>query len=342
MFGLFNHLQPLDRSNVQIVLQDQYWTAKGPMTGVVGDQWILQEPLIEVDWQAPRPIDEQKVNAIQYVLKQDINGKLQHQDNDTYSMGKFVGAVARLALIADEIKDSGLLEQAVTKLRKELTPWITRVTYRSTFLYDKTWGGTISADGWLSHGGDYGNGMYNDHHYHNGYYIYAAAVLLKFDPQWPWAQRIVDLIRDIANPSENDPFFPVTRNKDWFVGHSWAQGVDQTEDGKNQESTSEAINAYYAISLFGLVTNNPQIRRIGKVLLATEIRSTMLYWHMPRHGKVYPPPFSNNTMVGVLWSDKADYSTFFGANVEYIHCIQMLPFTPITEFFLAPSSWVKE
>jgi len=43
--------------------------------------------------------------------------------------------------------------------------------------------------------------------------------------------------------------------------------------------------------------------------------------------------------VGVLWGTKADYATFFGAEVEYIHGIQWLPFTPVTELLLAPCAW---
>lgn len=83
-------------------------------------------------------------------------------------------------------------------------------------------------------------------------------------------------------------------------------------DGKNQESTSEAVHAYYAISLFGLVTNQSQVRDFGRLLLAMEIRSTRLYYHMAGNSSVYQQPFSNNGIVGVLWSDKADYATFFG------------------------------
>ena len=37
--------------------------------------------------------------------------------------------------------------------------------------------GTISTEGWLdkTKAVDFGNGIYNDHHYFNGYFIYAAA-----------------------------------------------------------------------------------------------------------------------------------------------------------------------
>ena len=46
-------------------------------------------------------------------------------------------------------------------------------------------------------------------------------------------------------------------------------------------------------------------------------------------------------VVGILWSSKVDHATWFGANLEFIHCIQMLPFTPISEELL-PSSWIQE
>ena len=60
-------------------------------------------------------------------------------------------------------------------------------------------------------------------------------------------------IRDIANPSPEDTYFPVTRHKDWYRGHSWAGGLPLFIAGRNQESSSEAINAYEGVSLFGEV-----------------------------------------------------------------------------------------
>merc|ERR1711994_694687 len=58
-------------------------------------------------------------------------------------------------------------------------------------------------------------------------------------------------------------------------------------------------------------------------------------------GSNFPAPFSDNKAVGIQWSTKVDYATWFGGNVEFIHCIQMLPFTPITEELLRPE-WVEE
>ena len=36
-----------------------------------------------------------------------------------------------------------------------------------------------------------------------------------------------------------------------------------------------------------------------------------------------------------------DYATWFGGYVEFIHCIQMLPFTPISEELLR-EKWIRE
>lgn len=80
---------------------------------------------------------------------------------------------------------------------------------------------------------------------------------------------------------------------------------------------------------------------MGRLALASEIRSTHFYWQIDSKDQIYPSPFADNKVVGVLWGAKVDYATFFGANTEFIHCIQMLPFTPITEELLA-KDWIIE
>jgi endo-1,3(4)-beta-glucanase len=51
-------------------------------------------------------------------------------------------------------------------------------------LYDTTHGGIITKDGLEDFGADFGNGIYNDHHFHYGYHIYAAATIGKTRPQF--------------------------------------------------------------------------------------------------------------------------------------------------------------
>ncbi|KAH3888804.1 hypothetical protein DPMN_012844 [Dreissena polymorpha] len=54
------------------------------------------------------------------------------------------------------------------------------------FQYDAVWGGLILrvTTGNLEFGVDYGFPYYNDHHFHLGYFIYAAAYFVKHHPQW--------------------------------------------------------------------------------------------------------------------------------------------------------------
>ena len=40
-----------------------------------------------------------------------------------------------------------------------------------------------------------------------------------------YSRYLQGLARDIGNPSTADPYYPVTRHRDWFQGHSWASGV---------------------------------------------------------------------------------------------------------------------
>ena len=48
------------------------------------------------------------------------------------------------------------------------------------------------------------------------------------------------------------------QRQDWFLGSSWALGIPTLGgvpymNGRNQESSSEAVNAYYAVALYGHV-----------------------------------------------------------------------------------------
>lgn len=97
--------------------------------------------------------------------------------------------------------------------------------------------------------------MYNDHHFHYGYHILAAAYIAYFDKTWAAQNKdyVNMLVRDIANPSTKDTYFPVSRHFDWYHGHSWAHGLYSSLDGKNQESSSEDIMAMYAIKMWGTI-----------------------------------------------------------------------------------------
>jgi endo-1,3(4)-beta-glucanase len=198
---------------------------------------------------------------------------------------------------------------------------------------------------------NFGNGFYNDHHFHYGYHIYAAAVAAKFDPAWgrKMFDRIMLYVRDIANPTPDDPYFPMFRQKDWFLGSSWASGIISmnTAHGRNQESSSEAIAAYEAVALFGAamaeafqatsegtrVKDAEKIREAGRLLTAMEVSATQRYWHVwnsTTHENTYPAGYKQ-PVVGMLYETMASFQTWFAGGDMASIGIQLLPFTAVSE-----------
>ncbi len=170
-------------------------------------------------------------------------------------------------------------------------------------------------------------------------------------------------IRDFANPVSDDPYFPTFRQKDWYLGSSWASGIVSAENsphGRNEESSSEAISAYEAIALFGSAMvdalsssgtkmtswndTNPalnktklQVARLlqksGQLLTATELQATNRYWHVwssNSHNSTYPAEYQQ-PVVGMLYDTMATFQTWFAPWAVVSYGIQLLPLTPVAE-----------
>merc|ERR1719495_1793156 len=99
--------------------------------------------------------------------------------------------------------ETSLAQQARDRVKPVLQGWLGG-TNGNTLLYDQTWGGVVSQCGLYDQGCDFGNGMYNDHHFHYGYHIYTAAVIAKKDAAWgnEWNDKVLHMISDVAEPSE--------------------------------------------------------------------------------------------------------------------------------------------
>ena len=315
-------------------------TLKGDMTGISGLTWTMEEPLTTIGFESPNGIAPALEQDVRNALAQDVNFSVTAAD--PYFGGKQFSALGRLALIADELGETSLANSYRNTLGAALEQRLSGQD-GDPLLYDNTWGGLVASSGINNAGAAFGQGYYNDHHFHYGYWIYAAAAMAKGNPSWvsTWGDEVMDLIRDIAEPSGADPHYGYMRNKDWFVGHSWAAGLFEFGDSRNQESSSEAVNAWYGVYLYGLAIEDDRIRDLGRMMLATELRATWKYWQINDGEGIYPEPFASNKVVGILWGTKVDHATFFGANLEFIHGIQMLPFTPITEELLR-AEWIEE
>jgi len=72
----------------------------------------------------------------------------------------------------------------------------------------------------------FGSDEYNDHHFHYGYFLYAAGVLCADDSALAAKLApVMDLLAaDIASPTDTG-FFPQWRPFDAYASHSWASGT---------------------------------------------------------------------------------------------------------------------
>jgi endo-1,3(4)-beta-glucanase len=311
----------------------------GMMTGVIGDRWELGEPDVatigQVGITAVRDIPANRKADIAAQLATDVNGlSAVHVDASSYYYaGKKLHRAAELALVADALGDAATRSKVVQWTAAAFEPFI-QGTLGNKLLYDTTWHGIVSKTGLSDSGADFGNGYYNDHHFHWGYFFVAAAIIAKYDTAFrdkvkPWIQT---LIRDVMNPSAQDTRFPVFRSFDWFCGHCFAQGIFASADGKDEESTSEEIAMHYGISIWGLASENADIRRLGQLSLAVSARSIRRYFLMTADNDIHPAQFIGNKVTGIKFENKCDYTTWFGANTEYKHGIQMIPPLPCTEY----------
>ena len=87
------------------------------------------------------------------------------------------------------------------------------------------------------------------------------------------------LVRDIANPSLDDTYFPIVRTFDWFRMQNIADtGPDA--NGGNTESSSESINSNYALMAWGAVTKNDPFQALAAIMTAAEIRTSKAFYQI--------------------------------------------------------------
>ncbi|KAG0045532.1 hypothetical protein BGZ83_009263 [Gryganskiella cystojenkinii] len=314
-------------------------TTKGKMVAYVGSTWHLYEPervtvgFLPDGWSDNVTPEQLKViREHAEVDSQRDFAELTDVDS-MYFAGKGLAKFGLLCLVLkDVLKEEGLvLKKCLEKLKKAFSRFMEN---RQMFplVYDTTWKGMISLQG-LEQGplADFGNSWYNDHHYHYGYFIHAAAIIRYMDPTWRTEELktyVQVLLRDVANPSQDDVFFPVFRSFDWFMGHSWSQGVFVAYDGKDVESISEDINLFYAMSLWANVTEQPNLQHLGQIMLTVARRSIQSYFLLEDDNKNHPPVFVGNKVTGILFENKVDHTTYFSPRIECIQGIQMIPATP--------------
>ncbi len=257
--------------------------------------------------------------------------------DDTYFGGKFLYRGANLLTLAEQLGVTDVASSLRAKLTAQLTMWFDPkgCAQHSTkcFVYDPTIRSMIGLKA------SFGSDEMNDHHFHYGYLLYAAAVVSKNNPTL--ANKIapvVDLLAaDIASP-EPSSNFPQYRNFDPYSGHSWASGTSPFADGNNQESSSEAVNAWNGLALWEQVRGNSSGYDQGRWMMSVEANSAKIYW---TNTDVSTFPAFTSQMVALNWGGKRDYATWFSPEPSAMLGIQLIPMGPYAQYLGGNSARIK-
>ena len=247
---------------------------------------------------------------------------------DGYGTGKVLLKYANLVAIADQLSNSPnvhpldrpLMAVARDKLLNTLKLELARYMGASSFegyqqffqflYYNQDW------DTLIPYNAGYGAGQQiNDHHFHYGYFLHAAAILAMYDPEFiqeasgddNFSGLLEMMARDVANwdrqdPSSTDPVFPFLRNFAPYAGHSYASGHGAFASGNNQESSSEAMNFWTGMALLGEafinagIDSGVKMRDLGVSLYETEA-SNIDQYTFDVDGDIFPVGFVSPTLV---------------------------------------------
>lgn len=347
MFALPHHIQSFTSYSKPAITGLQLNTVtKGIATAVSADYWSMQEVLPVTmgfnPWRAPpttfRNLSRKAIAAIQPIAALEASQDVSAQTNlnSMYYSGKGLSKFATLAYTMHELTDQKDLASALLVKLKAAFNVFAQNQQQFPLLYDTDWKGLVSSASYVTgdSGMDFGNSYYNDHHFHNGYFIHAAAIIGYLDPSWIPANKdfVNALVRDTSNPSSKDQYFPVFRSFDPYNGHSWAKGLYETGDGKDQESSSEDAMYAYGLKMWGRTVGDKSMEARGNLMLAILSRSLRNYFLMDSSNVNQPSEFIANKVTGILFENKADHVTYFGTNPEYIQGIQMIPLLPFSTY----------
>ncbi len=255
----------------------------------------------------------------------------------TYWTGKGLGALAQLMGVADAEGKTDMRDALLNQIESRMEKWFDGE--HGTYFVQDARVGTF-----VGYPQEYDSVKHmNDHHFHYGYWIMAAAQVALRDPGWVapqrWGGMVDKLVADIATTERGRADFPFLRNFDPYEGHSWASGDAAFSEGNNQESSSEAVNAWAALVLLGQARGDRALRDLGIYLYTSEIESVQNYW-FDLHGQVFAPEFGK-PFASMLFGGKYAYNTWWTQEPRQILGINEMPLTTASTYLAADPDHVR-
>ncbi|MDP3923248.1 MAG: glycosyl hydrolase [Hydrogenophaga sp.] len=255
-----------------------------------------------------------------------------------YWQGKGIQRNIKLMDVAEQQGDQEGRDQLLAMVQKRMEEWFSGGNAKGYFHLDKSLGVVAAYPDEF-----FQVAQINDHHFTYGYWIRTAAEIALRDPAWAaqeqWGAMVDLLVADIATTERSGSAFPFLRNFDPYEGHSWASGIGLGEWGNNQESSSEAINAWVGLILWGEVTGNKALRDLGVYLFTAETEAINFYW-FDIHGLVFAPEYKN-VEVSMLFGGKYAHNTWWTDEPRQIKGINLLPITTASTYLGVDPGYVK-
>jgi len=324
LFALYPHQW---KNSTKTLLSSTYSSVRGVMKLAEGTSFTTRMRFPGVLPSLPDLGSYNRTTLANYI--NEAEAEVDNSSPDTYWFGKRLGKLATLAPIADQVGDSTAAAKFRNEIRAGLQGWFkssdsTGALESSQVLYYNGNWGTL-----FGYPDSYGSVLeLNDHHFHYGYFIKAAAEIARTDKTWAsnseWGAMVKLLIRDFASSNRSDTMFPFLRNFDIYAGHTWASGHARFGDGNNNESSSEAMNAWSGIILFAEATGDTALRDLGIYLYTTEMNAINEYW-FDVTGQNHHPNFTRAT-ASMIWGGKTvGDGVWWTGNPEEVHGINWLP-----------------
>jgi endoglucanase Acf2 len=284
---------------------------------------------------APRSAD------LKDVMKADIRNArrmLLVEGEGPYWQGKGLLRLLKMLDVYEQQGDKEASARLMELLKTRIEEWFVGTDRRRYFHWDQAMGTVVAYPEEY-----FAVVQMNDHHFHYGYWIRAVAEIALRDPAWAargkWGDMVDLLIKDIAFPERGKAEFPFLRNFDAYEGHSWASGIGLGEHGNNQESSSEALNAWTGLILWGEVHGDAALRDLGIWLLVTETEAVKHYW-FDLHKLVFAPEYKNAD-VSMVFGAKYAHNTWWIDDPRQITGINLLPMTSVSTYFASHPDYIR-
>jgi endoglucanase Acf2 len=288
------------------------------------------------------PESAPRMAELRDVMKSDIRNArrmLLVEGEGPYWQGKGLLRLIKMLDVYEQQGDKEASERLLGLVKTRIEEWFSGNDRRRYFHYDQSMGTVVSYPEEY-----FAVVQMNDHHFHYGYWIRAVAEIALRDPAWAargkWGDMVDLLVKDIAFAERGKAEFPFLRNFDPYEGHSWASGIGLGEHGNNQESSSEALNAWTGLILWGEVQGDAALRDMGIWLLVTETEAVKHYW-FDLYGQVFAPEYKN-VDVSMVFGAKYAHNTWWIDDPRQITGINLLPMTTVSTYFASHPDYIRK